>query len=136
MKRTVVFLLLIWAALSHAQDTASGHTPLTFSGYAEVYYLYDFGKPSNHTRPPFVYSHNRTGEVALNLGYMKASYNNGVVRANLALMTGTYADANLASESGALKNIYEANVGVKLSRSKNLWLDAGVLPSHIGFERR
>ena len=49
-------------------------------------------------------------------------------------MTGTYANANLAAEPGVLKNIYEANVGVKVSRNKDLWVDAGVLSSHMGFE--
>jgi hypothetical protein len=33
-----------------------------------------------------------------------------------------------------MKNIYEANVGVKVSKTANLWVDAGVMPSHIGFE--
>ena len=56
------------------------------------------------------------------------------VRANLSLMTGTYANANLAAEPGVLKNIFEANVGIKLSKKANLWLDAGVFSSHIGFE--
>ena len=43
-------------------------------------------------------------------------------------------NANYAAEPGVLKNIYEANAGVKLSKNKNLWLDAGIMPSHIGFE--
>jgi hypothetical protein len=43
-------------------------------------------------------------------------------------------NSNYAAESGVLKNIYEANVGVKISKHKNLWIDAGILPSHIGFE--
>jgi len=43
-------------------------------------------------------------------------------------------NANYAAEQGVLKNIYEANAGVKLSRTANLWLDLGILPSHIGFE--
>ncbi|SFM34710.1 porin [Nitrosomonas communis] len=30
--------------------------------------------------------------------------------------------------------MYEGNAGVKLSGEKNLWLDVGVFPSHIGFE--
>jgi hypothetical protein len=33
-----------------------------------------------------------------------------------------------------LKNIYEANVGISLNKKNNLWVDAGVMPSHIGFE--
>jgi hypothetical protein len=49
-------------------------------------------------------------------------------------MTGTYANANLAAEPGVLKNVYEANAGVKISSKKNLWIDAGIFSSHIGFE--
>lgn len=107
---------------------------LKFSGYAETYYAYDFGQPESNTRPGFVYSHNRHNEVALNLGYIKAAYDNGTVRGNLALMAGSYANANLAAEEGTLKNVFEANVGVKLSKSANLWVDAGIFSSHIGFE--
>jgi hypothetical protein len=56
------------------------------------------------------------------------------VRGNLALMAGTYPQYNLAAEPELLRSVYEANVGVRLSSSKNLWLDAGIMPSHIGFE--
>ena len=49
-------------------------------------------------------------------------------------MTGTYANANLAAEPGVLKNIFEANVGAKISKNKTLWIDAGIFASHIGFE--
>jgi hypothetical protein len=107
---------------------------LKFSGYVETYYAYDFSQPEYNTRPAFIYSHNRHNEVALNLGFIKASYDNGNVRANLALMAGTYANANLAAENGVMKNVYEANIGVKLSKTANLWVDAGIFASHIGFE--
>jgi hypothetical protein len=116
-----------------AQDTIKKN-PTTFSGYIETYYSYDFGKPSNHERPPFFYSFNRHNEVNINLAFLKASYKTGKVRGNLALMTGTYPQYNLAGEQGLLKNIFEGNAGVKLSQKKNLWLDAGIIPSHIGFE--
>ena len=109
-------------------------SPITFSGYAEVYYSFDAANPDDHNRPSFLYSHSRHNEITLNLGYLKAAYNNNGVRANLALMAGTYANVNLAAEPGVLKNIYEANVGVKISRRKDLWIDAGILSSHMGFE--
>jgi hypothetical protein len=107
---------------------------LKISGYAEVYYSYDFGNPNNHTRPGFIYSFNRHNEVNLNFGMIKAAYSTNSVRANLAFMAGTYSNANLASEPGVLKNIYEANIGIKISKNKNLWIDAGIMPAHIGFE--
>lgn len=119
---------------SVSAQTDSTKNPLTISGYVETYYSYDFSNPSDHNRPGFVYSHNRHNEVNLNLGFIKAAYATDKVRANLALMTGTYANANLAAEPGVLKNIFEANVGVKISKKKNLWVDAGIFASHIGFE--
>ncbi len=107
---------------------------LKISGYLETYYSYDFANPVNHNRPGFVYSHNRHNEVNLNLGFVKLAYNTDKVRGNIALMTGSYANANLAAEQGVLKNIFEANAGVKVSKTKNLWIDAGIFASHIGFE--
>ncbi|RZM18190.1 MAG: porin [Pedobacter sp.] len=104
------------------------------SGYLETYFGYDFNKPVDNNRPSFVYSHNRHNEVSLNIGFVKGSYENKTIRANIAIMGGTYANANLAAEPGVLRNIFEANAGVKLHRSVNLWLDAGIFSSHIGFE--
>lgn len=107
---------------------------ITWSGYIEAYYQYDFNKPTDNNRPGFIYSHNRHNEFAINLGFLKGSYNSEKIRANLAIGTGTYMNANYAAEPGVLKNIYEANAGIKISKKKNLWLDAGIMPSHIGFE--
>ncbi len=129
----VLFILSIISAVAGGQDSTNKN-PLTISGYAEVYYQYDFNKPSDGNRPGFIYSHNRHNEFNLNLGFIKAAYTNVSVRANLAIGTGTYMNANYAAEPGVLKNIFEGNVGIKLSKKKNLWLDAGILPSHIGFE--
>lgn len=133
MKNTLLATLSVITLNGFAQ-TDSTKNPLTISGYVETYYSYDFGNPSDHNRPGFVYSHNRHNEVNLNLGFIKAAYATDKVRANLALMTGTYANANLAAEPRVLKNIFEANAGVKISKKKNLWVDAGIFASHIGFE--
>lgn len=108
--------------------------PFTFSGYLETYYSYDFGNPDNHLRPGFVYSYNKHNEVNLNLGFAKVNYAKDNIRGNFALMAGTYAEYNLAAEQDLMKNIFEANVGVKISSKYNLWVDAGIMPSHIGFE--
>lgn len=132
--KKILFALLSVISLNSFAQTDSTKNPLTISGYVETYYCYDLGNPSNHNRPGFIYSHNRHNEVNLNLGFIKAAYVNDKVRANLALMTGTYANANLAAEPGVLRNIFEANAGVKISQKKNVWVDAGIFASHIGFE--
>jgi len=128
-------ILLLAATLTTGFLAKAQEEPkIKVTGYLEAYYGYDFNKPADHNRPGFIYSHNRTNEVNLNLGFIKAAYDSGMIRANLAVMAGTYANANLAAEPGVLKNIFEANAGVKLSKTENLWIDAGIFSSHIGFE--
>ncbi len=125
----------------HAQDQITGaihiQNPLTISGYVDTYYSYDFGAPANHERPSFFYSYNKHNELNLNLGFVKAKYTQtGIVRGNLELMAGTYAQYNLAAEQGLLKHVFEANVGACVydNNEQNIWIDAGIMPSHIGFE--
>lgn len=132
--KNIFLAILSFISLNCFGQTDSSKNSFSISGYIETYYAYDFGNPSDHNRPGFVYSHNRHNEVNLNLGFIKAAYTTEKVRAKLAIMAGTYANANLAAESGVLKNIFEANVGVKISKTKNLWIDGGVFASHIGFE--
>lgn len=145
MKKIIVGLLLLNLSPSFSQtDTSkmisaikfgdSLKSTLVFSGYVETYYSYDLGNPDNHNRPGFMYSHNRHNEFNLNLGFLKAAYQSDRTRANLALGAGTYLNANLAAEPNVLKNIYEANGGVKISKNREIWIDAGILPSHIGYE--
>ncbi len=133
MRNLILGLLLFLNFASWAANDST-KTKIMISGYVDIYYAYDFGRPSNHERPSFIYNHKRTNEVNLNLGYLKAACLSEKLRANLALMAGTYAQYNLASEQGLLKNIFEANAGIKLLKKKQLWLDAGIFASHIGFE--
>lgn len=107
---------------------------LTFNAYAELYYSYDFAKPANNEKPDFIYNHKRHNEINANLILLKSNYSAKILRANLGLMTGNYSRYNLSSEPAWARHLFEANVGIKLSKEQNLWLDAGVMPSHIGFE--
>lgn len=139
MKKRMTGIALVLALAASAQDTAvstevQNVNPFSFSGYIEGYYSYDFNHPENNQRPDFMYSHNRHNEFNVNLAYVRGSYHTERVRANLALAVGTYMNANYAAEPGVLKNIFEADAGYKLSASKELWFDLGIIPSHIGFE--
>lgn len=49
-------------------------------------------------------------------------------------MAGNYPQYNLRSEPTWAQFIYEANIGVKLFEKQNIWLESGIMPSHIGFE--
>lgn len=131
-KTWFIIMSLLLPTVVQSQD--STRNTITLSGYLETYYQFNPNRPSTNQAPGFIYSHNRSNEVNINIGLLKASYNDDRVRANLGLMTGTYANSNLAHEPGVLRNVFEANAGVRLSKSKSFWLDAGVLPSHIGSE--
>ncbi|PRY38328.1 putative OmpL-like beta-barrel porin-2 [Spirosoma oryzae] len=115
--------------------TAAPTSGLTMSGYVEAYYTRDLTAPkTDQERPGFLYNHKRNREVNINLAFLKAAYTAERLRANLAVQVGTYAQYNYAAEQGLLKNVFEANVGIKLAQNRDLWLDAGIFSSHIGFE--
>ena len=64
MKKIEITVLIAFGfTISNAQEVEKEKSPLTFSGYVETYYSYDFNEPENHTRPGFVYSHNRHNEI-------------------------------------------------------------------------
>ena len=120
------------ATTIYSQD--SSKSAINISGYLEGYYSYDFANPVNHNKNNFSYNHRKHNQIGINLAYIKANYEDKNTRANLALMTGDYTRYNLSNEPLILQNILEANVGIRLSKQKNIWLDIGVMPSHIGFE--
>ncbi len=132
---TLAAFLLIFNQEMRPQDSINNLKPkVDFSGYIETYYSYDFKKPETGIRLPFLYNYNRHNEFNINLGLVKVSVSNTKYRANLALQAGTYVSDNYAAEDEELRMISEANVGISLNSKNNLWLDAGILPSHIGFE--
>jgi hypothetical protein len=127
-----IFAFFILTSIARAQSDTT-IKPFKLSGYVEGYYSYDFADPEDKLKPPFLYSFNRHNEPNINIALLKASYVTDKFRANAALMAGTYSKYNLAAEPDILRNVYEMNFGVRLSK-KDLWLDAGVMSSHLGFE--
>ncbi len=129
--RLLLFSMLFANNLFAQSDTLN---KLTFSAYGELYYSYDFSNPANHEKANFLYNHKRHNELNANLLLVKANYVDKKYRATLGLMAGNYPQYNLSSEPTWAQFIYEANIGVQVSNKKNIWLDAGIMPSHIGFE--
>jgi hypothetical protein len=137
MKKLIILgLLCLSFLILPAQDEASWVQKPNFdlSGFVDVFFVYDFSQPPGTSRQPFLYNHNRHSEFNLNLGLISLGVEHPQYRSKLSLQTGTYANDNYAAEPEMLKSIFEAHVGVALNRQRNLWLDAGIFPSHIGFE--
>ncbi len=118
-------LLLLHSAIGTAQ------TPVDIGGYVETYYSYDFSKPLSGDRA-FAFNHARHNEFAVNLALLDMRYRTDDMRARVALQTGSYAASNYAAEPALLQIIHEASAGFRLA--ENIWIDAGVLGSHIGSE--
>ena len=127
--------VLITTSLHSQADSTSSESPsLNILGFLDIFYAYDFDRPNRSFRQPFLFNHNRHNEINLNVGMITMSVDHSKYRGNISLQTGTYGIDNYVAEPGLLQNIYEANIGVSLNKKGSLWLDAGILPSHIGFE--
>jgi len=132
MQRFILIFFLVTNIKAMAQKDSTKQIEIT--GYVDVYYAYDFTKPQNHEMASFLYNYKKSNEVNINLALIKAAYSDQKVRANMALMVGNYAQYNLAAEPTWAQFVNEANIGFRISNKHNLWIDAGVMPSHIGFE--
>ena len=107
---------------------------LLLSCYMDSYYSFDFSKPDNHVKPGFLYHYNRHNEVTINMAFIGLKYSGPNKRASLGLMAGTYPQYNLAAEPLLFRHVYEASLGIRLPGRRELWMDVGIFPSHIGFE--
>jgi hypothetical protein len=131
----LLFFGLASAYLSGQGDSIAAPKPIySITGFVDAFYVYDFNKPDGDFRQAFLYNHNRHNEFNLNLGLLGFHLEHPRYRAHLSLQAGTYATDNYAAEPGVLKHIFEAWAGFALDKKSSLWLDAGILPSHIGFE--
>jgi hypothetical protein len=139
LKVICLFSLVIIQLSSIAQLVNPGMTDnydslelgkITISGIVDVYYGYDFNEPPTSNRS-YAVSSIRHNEVNINLAYIDIRYLEENVRARFVPGVGTYVNSNYAAESGTLKNIIEANAGIRVSKKHNVWVDVGVLGSPI-----
>lgn len=126
--------LLMTDAVGEENSSQARQATLSVSGFLDMYYVSDFNQPENNTRPDFLFNHHRHNRINANLALLQLHFDQDKYRANLGLMAGTYSQRNLAHEPKLLRQVYAANIGVALNQRNDLWLEIGVLPSHIGFE--
>jgi hypothetical protein len=128
-----------------AGDSVAAHSSpdtavtVSFGGFVDSYYAYDFGRPVNFDRP-FTTQAVRHNEFNVNLAYVEAIVTGGRVRGRLALQAGTSVQSNYAGEPaiGSVSGpslsrfIQEAVAGYQIAPT--LWIDGGIFYSHIGME--
>lgn len=135
LQNGLVMLSCLLTNLALATDsTQKIPSPWSYLLYVEAFYAYDHGQPDNGKRQDFYYNYNRHAQPAINLAVGKLAYQKDRFKANFAALAGTYSTDNYAAEPPLLSHLLELNVAFQLHKSKALWLEAGILPSHIGFE--
>lgn len=116
---------------SQAQDSVVSQKPkIDISGYIDTYYTYDFSDKGNLKNENFLYNYSRHNEFSINLALIKASVSYENVYGKIALQAGSYVQDNY----GNLNLFNEAYLGVYLDKNKKTSIEAGILPSYIGFE--
>ena len=117
-------------------DTA---VAVTFGGFVDGYYAYDFDRPPQIDRS-FTTQPARHNEFNINLAFVEANLTGPRFHGRFAAQYGTSVQANYAGEprigtvSGpdVSRFIQEAYVGARVART--LWVDGGIFFSHIGSE--
>lgn len=125
---------------------------VTFGGYIDTYYLYDFNQPVPNERiigtpnnvpgsiAQVASTANRHNEFNINLAYLDAKLAASDLRGRLALQAGTSVQAiyagepvsGIASGPSLSQHIQEASLGYRIT--DKLWVDAGIFLSHLGLE--
>lgn len=134
-----LFALVALVSISANSAFAETERSITWGGFADTQYAFDFNSPPNGDRA-FTTQPARDNEFNLNLGFVEVKLNSLKTRARLALQAGTSVQSNYSSEpkrgsvsGGDLsRHIQEARIGYAVS--ERTWIDAGIFFAHVGSE--
>lgn len=128
-----------------AQTAPDTSIKISFGGFIDAYYAYDFDRPPTIDRSfvsgaTFTTQPARHNEFNVNLAYVEANILGNRLHGRLALQVGTSVQSNYAGEptigtvSGPLLSriIQEAYAGYQVAPT--LWVDAGIFYSNMGLE--
>ena len=143
-RMTLGFLFAAGAAAS-AQTPADTSLKVTFGGFIDTYYAYDFGRPPSFDRSfaggaTFTTQPARHNEFNINLADVEARITGTRIHGRLALQAGTSVQSNYAAEptNGTVsgpsvsRQIQEAYAGYLVTPT--LWVGAGIFFSNTGME--
>ena len=127
-------IFLIGTTAAVAQENSDSSKPKwILSSYFESFIAFKGNEPKRAKISDFQYNHNRYNIPKVNHGFMGLEHQGENFRMNVAAHLGTYVEDNYKNEPGFLRNIYTANIGFRINKQKNRWIEAGIFPSYIVF---
>ena len=131
---TIILLVFFTSRLKSQEADTNVPSDWKLKYYGESFITVKPNAEINSKISEFQYNHNRLNSFNINHSFIGIQHESQNVRINTALHFGTYVKDNYKNEPGFIKYIYEANAGILISKKNNIWMDAGVFPSFIGFE--
>lgn len=126
--RRLIFLSITVLYFMHsvyAQWGVELNKTVKISGYADLYYGYDFLKPKDDTEP-YVYSSTKHNELDINMAFIKIEFNSSRSRAVFSPAIGTLMEINYAQEPPFWQHVNECYAGIRPVEKLKWWVDAGV----------
>ena len=127
----VLLLALAWPTVA-----AEERPKPELSGLVDVYYGYNDNRPSDHQNffPGVGTTAKRDNELALNLAEVDLTLAAEPVGFHFALGFGSAPDVVHAAEPSHYEHVIQASVQYQTKVGRGLLVEAGIYPSHIGFE--
>ncbi len=127
------------AASDTAKAVADTTPKITFGGYVDGYYAWDFNRPYNFDRA-YTTQPARHAEFNINLAFADMRITGSRYRGRLAIQYGTSVQSNYAGEpiighisgSSVSQFLQEATIGYQISHT--VWVDGGIFFAHTGYE--
>lgn len=129
--KIILFALILSANTSYANKIDSS---IKVNAYLEAFYNITQRNGNINSMPDIYVNHRDLNQLSINAAIVDFNYSKNRMRANAGLMTGSYSRYNYNGNDYDYKNIYQLNIGFELSKKHNIWIDAGIMPSHIGAE--
>lgn len=132
--RCLFFCFTTLAVLLFSSATANDTTAVTervWSAYMEQYACWSSAQ--NRFDPLYV-SYAKPEALRMNVAFIQCAKQFERWRFSAGVMTGTYVNRNFSSESKFVRPIQSLNVSANLDRAGRHQIQAGIGPSHIGYE--
>lgn len=128
------FLVSITIFIANTTFANKLDSSLKVKAYLEVFYNLTQRNRNINSMPDLYVNHRDLNQLSINTAIIDFNYSKARLRANAGLLSGAYSKYNYSGFDYDYKNIYQLNIGFELSKKHDIWLDAGIMPSHIGTE--